>query len=259
MTDKPKNPISAPDSSSYIMIISPSGSINYLRATYYASGSGVVTSVDIAPGEINISVDNSVPSAPKISFTLTPVLTSAQTGNAATFMLVDKDGIAAGGTDANVPVVIASKGTQPIYFNVNGGTRWYFTEAMLSPNLTNTQDIGSNTFRVKDIYAHAFYPLLGNADVVAGAVTIDRTAGTINAGTLSTLAGGTEIITFNNSYILDGNTPIICTLSYSGAIGADGVPYLVKTSQVAGAVTLLIHNAGLTALNGDVTISFRIN
>ena len=91
-----------------------------------------------------------------------------------------------------------------------------------------------------------------NVSATGNGATVDGTTGQIATDSLTTAAGSSTTITFNNPRV--NFTPVICQLrSYSGA----GEPIISKVTTGAGTFSVTIRNIGSSALNGVVNFMFH--
>lgn len=166
--------------------------------------------------------------------------------------------IEADGTDPDVPIALNAKGTSAIFFNSAGIGRFSIGVNGLQPAVTNTYDMGTALATMRNIYAARFIATKANGLVAAGTVTANASAGKLSCGTLTTASLTSFSFTFNNSFITDADTPIVCELYYEGVVGTDGEPIFMLSGQGVGVVTVTIFNSGLTAMNGAASVSYYI-
>lgn len=150
------NIVTAPSVGSYVPIRNASGNWTWVISTYFET---VTDGVNGVTGTGNISVDNTDPQNPIVSITATPSFTTVTATNfvgkiAAAHLKISGTTLEGEGTDAAIPVVVATKGASAIYFNVNSGTRWHVSETMLSPSLDDTYDIGSIYTATRVVYTN---------------------------------------------------------------------------------------------------------
>lgn len=145
---------STPESTMLVCVTNNSGGTFYVPISYFHSET---LGVDSVTGTGNISVNNTDPQNPIVATVASPTFTTVTATTfvgsvAAAKIQISGTTIESTGTDATVPLVLAVKGADAMYFNVNSGTRWYINQSMFSPKLDNTYDIGFITTAVRNFY-----------------------------------------------------------------------------------------------------------
>ena len=94
------------------------------------------------------------------------------------------------------------------------------------------------------------------ATAVAGAATLNKPGGTITTEALTTVAGGTYVLTLTNSTIALADQAFASVQFGSSTTGA---PCVTSTDNSAGQVVITIQNVHATAaFNGTLLISFAV-
>jgi hypothetical protein len=84
--------------------------------------------------------------------------------------------------------------------------------------------------------------------------------GQVTSGNQTNAAGATSSITITDANITTTSKIVASLDAYSGTIGTNGVPVLVKVIPGAGSATAIIVNVHASnALNGTVKINYQIN
>lgn len=99
-----------------------------------------------------------------------------------------------------------------------------------------------------------------NATVASGGTVVSAADGGLLTVTgLNNAAGATSTATITNSRVAAGDRIQAQIESYTGTIGADGLPELILATTGAGNIVFTIINMdGLNALNGNVVISYQV-
>lgn len=95
----------------------------------------------------------------------------------------------------------------------------------------------------------------GSATSTAGAATVNTQVGVITTEALTTAAGATYVMTLTNS-LITAKTVVVPTVANGTNTACGLVP--ITVTPVAGSVTMIFQNPGLTALNGTVKIGYYL-
>ncbi len=162
-----------------------------------------------------------------------------------------------GGTDANQNLTLranAGDGT---------GARTGFVQVddMFRPAVHNTFDLGTNTFRWKDVYAQSS-AVIGTLSIVSGSITDSSGAISFDNENLTTTGNITGGVVTGTSLVAD-NGPDSVTLvpgTYTDTTGAVsfGAANLSTTGTLGAGVTTLTDNAQTIVLDPDVAGVGRI-
>jgi hypothetical protein len=107
--------------------------------------------------------------------------------------------------------------------------------------------------------------LTGNVSTAGGnittaTVTTTKYAGTVTMGAtsgapLTTSAGGTFVLTINNTNIGATDT-VLASVAY--ASGSGGIPTIATIAPSAGAVVITVTNTGTTAFTANLAVSYAV-
>ncbi len=167
--------------------------------------------------------------------------------------------LGAEGTDANIGVTHASKGTGVLSFDTLAttnqvqfvtGTAYQHATILNFPNTANTRTV---TF--PDMTGTIFLSSKANGTEAANAVTASGTSGVITTSALTTAGGASYAITWTNTFM---TTSSIIQLTVMGGTNTTQNIVLVATAG-AGTSTLTIYNlTAATALNGTIFIGYTV-
>lgn len=246
-TDFTNQITTSPDGAMLVLVTNQSGASMYVPISWFQSET---MGVDSVTGAGNISVDNTDPQNPIVSITATPSFTGVSSatiqGTIATARVVITDTtVGVGGTDGNIGLGIASKGTGSITFSTNSIEKWLINSSgAFNPNIDNSYDIGNHTVNPRDIHASRSFLIKGIATEGYSEYTQKYTTAS------TTFSGGaTETIAVqipSNARII-GTTWRIDTNIVIGGGGVDfSLAYSVGATQtiVANESTLTQNNKG---------------
>ena len=128
----------------------------------------------------------------------------------------------------------------PLNTNAYGGG--YYETATVAPN---------QTVQVLQIRRQG-----GTGTAVGTAATLNQPAGAITTAALSTPAGGTHQLTVTNSYV---NTTSMVRCAIGVGTNTGGIPVLGTVTATGTTFIVKIHNAGTTAFDGTLVVSFLID
>jgi len=86
---------------------------------------------------------------------------------------------------------------------------------------------------------------------------IASNCGVITITGLTAMAGNSQSVTVTNSFVSGPVTVLLTPSNYTGTYGDDGIP-LLEVTAAAGSFNIVVHNAGSTALTGDISVHWLL-